>query len=321
MRDSTWPLQPIVDRCLGNGTDIVTAVSDNTFSSSLARARLFLRARVVTPALRSETLKTLLRALPHNRRFLADGKTTIVIVTWESLEYLAVAIEAIRRHSPEDVQIRVVDNGSTDGTRQWLKERQDVKSTRLPVNIHHGPAMDIGFLLSRTQFVVSMDVDAFPVSLRWMDEVIEPLRNGKLVSGVVTDREFVHPCFLAMEREVFVGDRHTFRGCAGDFTTAEAWDTGESISRRCKPAIHGIDATEHVGPHWVGTSWGDVAYHNMYAVRHFRNYGSEMHDPEAVLDWGITRRDAENAWDLSTRRYLKLGADDRARLTEISHRS
>ena len=299
-----------------NGLDRLQNMTPAGQRDVIRRAARPIRQRVVIPLVASRHIARLLRLLPHNRRFPDDGSATVVIVNWESLEYLAVAVEAIRRYSPDDLQILVVDNGSTDGSRKWLRRNEHVRSLLLPVNIHHGPAMDLGFSLSRTQYVISMDVDAFPLSIHWLHSVLEPLQRGCLVSGVVSQRNFVHPCLLAMERQVFVRGRHTFRSRRGDYTTSAAWDTGELITRRCEPAVHRISATSHIGPYWVGTSWEGVAYHNMYAVRHLRKYGAKMNSADATIDWGITRRDAERAWEIATRQYLGLDASSRERLTQ-----
>ncbi len=67
---------------------------------------------------------------PHNR--LPSGmplKTgnmgdhvSIVILTFNEIEYTKQCVESIRRHTPEPHEIIFVDNGSKDGTLQWLRE-------------------------------------------------------------------------------------------------------------------------------------------------------------------------------------------------------
>jgi hypothetical protein len=272
------------------------------------------RYRFVRPALSGAASRRVLEWRARRRGSPSDGLATVVIVNWESLRFLAVAVHALRRYSPVGTRIIVVDNHSSDGSRTWLRGRHDVESIFLPANIHHGPAMDIGFLCAQTEFVVSLDVDAFPISESWHDQVLSPLREGAMVSGVRGPRDYVHPCLLAMRRARFLERRHSFVSRAGDFTTVDAWDTGESISRRERPAVHQIEPTHHVGPGWVGTSWGSVAYHNFYAVRHLRAYGEASGD-DATLDWGITRSHAETAWEQATRKYLNLTSTDVGRMT------
>ena len=53
-----------------------------------------------------------------------DGPPTvsIVILTFNELEYTKKCVESIRRHTPEPHEIIFVDNGSKDGTVKWLKK-------------------------------------------------------------------------------------------------------------------------------------------------------------------------------------------------------
>jgi GT2 family glycosyltransferase/MoaA/NifB/PqqE/SkfB family radical SAM enzyme/Flp pilus assembly protein TadD/glycosyltransferase involved in cell wall biosynthesis len=48
--------------------------------------------------------------------------TSIVILTFNELDYSKNCVESIRRHTPEPHEIIFVDNGSKDGTIKWLRE-------------------------------------------------------------------------------------------------------------------------------------------------------------------------------------------------------
>ena len=88
----------------------------------------------------------------------------MIIATHDTLPYLQACVAAVRRHSPADVEFVVVDNASTDGTRRWAAGVPGVRVVRLPINISHGPALDVGvLLLCRTDIFLVLDVDAFPI--------------------------------------------------------------------------------------------------------------------------------------------------------------
>ena len=54
--------------------------------------------------------------------------TSIVILTYNQLEYTKLCIESIRKFTPKDkYELIVVDNNSTDETVKWLKEQSDIK--------------------------------------------------------------------------------------------------------------------------------------------------------------------------------------------------
>ena len=105
--------------------------------------------------------------------------------------------------------------------------------------------MDLAFLLARTEFVVALDVAAFPVAEDWLETLLGPLRNGKYVSGAQALRGYIHPCCLAMRTEYFARRRHTFTPHVGTWNPEhlgrDEWDTGESITRargpRARPAV------------------------------------------------------------------------------------
>lgn len=56
------------------------------------------------------------------------GKTSIVILTYNNLKESQLCLNSIRQYtSPDDYELIVVDNHSTDGTAEWLEEQKDIK--------------------------------------------------------------------------------------------------------------------------------------------------------------------------------------------------
>ncbi len=56
------------------------------------------------------------------------NKYSIVILTYNNLEYTKVCIDSIKKYnSNEDCEIIIVDNHSTDGTVEWIKEQEGIK--------------------------------------------------------------------------------------------------------------------------------------------------------------------------------------------------
>lgn len=57
----------------------------------------------------------------------AIPKTSIIILTYNNLQYNKLCIESIRKNTPKGAyEIIVVDNNSNDGTTEWLKEQKDL---------------------------------------------------------------------------------------------------------------------------------------------------------------------------------------------------
>lgn len=55
-------------------------------------------------------------------------KTTIIIPNYNGLSFMEPCFEALEAQTMKDFKILVVDNGSTDGSVEWLKERRSRRS-------------------------------------------------------------------------------------------------------------------------------------------------------------------------------------------------
>jgi glycosyltransferase involved in cell wall biosynthesis len=242
----------------------------------------------------------LLRARARRRaRALRPGAVTVVTVNWNSWDHLAVLIDVVTRRSPPTTEILVIDNGSVDESRARLREYPDVSTVMLPVNLGHELALDLGVLLCETEYVVALDVDAFPLHDRWLEELLTPLKAGAQISGARLNRQFVHPCCWAMRVARFVEQCHSFRSHYQPRAPGRdaSGDVGELMSEREAPHLHFFDPTSQRGPGDVGTVFGDLVYHNFYATR-FRATAQQ------TLDGAVAADDAERAWKEALRRYV-----------------
>jgi glycosyltransferase involved in cell wall biosynthesis len=230
---------------------------------------------------------------------LRPGAVTVVTVNWNCWTHLGVLIDVVRRQSPPETEIMVVDNGSRDKSREGLAGHPEVSAVLLPANVGHELALDLGVLLCDTEYVVTLDVDAFPLHARWLDELLAPLNSGAQVSGARLNREYVHPCCWAMRTARFVTQGHSFRSHyrPREHGRDASGDVGEELSAREAPHLHFFEVTSRRGPNDVGTVFGDLVYHNFYATR-FRATTSRL------LDGTVAAKDAEHAWDEALRRYL-----------------
>ena len=135
--------------------------------------------------------------------------TTVVTASWNTRPYLEVMLRAIAAQTP-DVPLVVVDNASTDGTVEWLRAHHpEVDVVALRRNVGHGLALDSGIHRARTEVVLCLDVDAFPVSPYWVDAAVRPLSEGATFSGGFVNG-YIHPSYCAIRRERFLRRGYTF---------------------------------------------------------------------------------------------------------------
>ena len=111
--------------------------------------------------------------LPENGGFVNIG-----MVTWNRLEFTKQAIEAVWRKTKHPHVLTVVDNGSNDGTREWLGEmhRQGIISNLilLPENVGVARASNIAWsAVPDAAFFLKLDSDMVALKPDWLERMVD----------------------------------------------------------------------------------------------------------------------------------------------------
>lgn len=75
------------------------------------------------------------------------------------LGYLRVALQA--NFEPNQSEIIVIDNASTDGSISWLKKQKDLKISLLTENIGFGRANNIGLQIAQGKYILFLNTDVY----------------------------------------------------------------------------------------------------------------------------------------------------------------
>jgi GT2 family glycosyltransferase len=111
-------------------------------------------------------------------------KTSIVILTYNKLEYTVQCIESIRRFTtPGTYEIIVVDNHSTDGTVQWLKQQQDITAIFNVENLGFPKGCNQGIEIARGDNILLLNNDTV-VTHRWLDNLVQALYSDDKIGAV-----------------------------------------------------------------------------------------------------------------------------------------
>lgn len=242
----------------------------------VSRAKFWATRAVGSTAARSARL-----AARHRHRELEPGRFTVITVNWNTAEFVRDLLRAVELFSPE-ADVVVVDNASSDDSRAVIRAA-GVRALLLPVNLGHGPALDLGASLVRTEYFATLDVDAFPVRRDWLDVLRSELDRGNVVVGGHMHRGFAHPSMLAMRTRDFLDRHHTFvrsHWRSGTFVHGESWDVAERISMRERGRVGLIQPSEVRGPGVIGTVYGGIVYHNWFSAQ-----GPEAQRTEARAAW------------------------------------
>lgn len=110
--------------------------------------------------------------------------TSIIILTYNKLEYTKLCIESIRKFTPEGrYEIIVVDNNSSDGTVSWLKEQDDITSIYNDSNVGFPAGCNQGINLAKGESILLLNNDVI-VTPDWLNILDKALYSNEEI-GVV----------------------------------------------------------------------------------------------------------------------------------------
>ncbi|MGO0121833.1 glycosyltransferase [Desulfothermobacter acidiphilus] len=103
-----------------------------------------------------------------------EPEVSIVIVNWNGLAYLERCLNNIRANSGDRIsyEVIVVDNGSTDGSREFLQKLSWVRLLLLERNLGFGPAANLGAEMARGRYLVFLNNDTEPQP-GWLEALLE----------------------------------------------------------------------------------------------------------------------------------------------------
>ncbi len=103
-------------------------------------------------------------------------KTSIIILTHNKLEYTKQCIESIRRYTKQgSYEIVVVDNHSTDGTVEWLRQQYDIQTIFNNHNLGFPKGYNQGIEIATEDNILLLNNDTV-VTQNWLD-IIFRIRN------------------------------------------------------------------------------------------------------------------------------------------------
>ena len=109
-------------------------------------------------------------------------KTTIIIPNYNGLSFMEPCFEALEKQTTKDFKILVVDNGSTDGSVEWLKEH-DIPAIFLDSNTGFSGAVNRGIRAASTPYVILLNNDTEP-DCHYIGEMIKAIERSPKIFSV-----------------------------------------------------------------------------------------------------------------------------------------
>lgn len=117
-------------------------------------------------------------------------KTSIIIVCFDQLEFTQQCIESVQAFTPEEHEVIFVDNGSTDGTHEWILEQlqknPNYTGIRNERNMGFPIACNQGIRAATGDYIVLLNNDAV-VSKEWLRGLIDCAESSPDI-GIVGPR-------------------------------------------------------------------------------------------------------------------------------------
>lgn len=107
---------------------------------------------------------------------------TVVIPNYNGLRFMEPCMAALEKQNCKDFEILVVDNGSSDGSVEWLKTHQ-YPTIFLEENTGFSGAVNVGIKASKTPFVLLLNNDT-EVEPDFIGEMIKAIRRSDKIFAV-----------------------------------------------------------------------------------------------------------------------------------------
>lgn len=127
---------------------------------------------------------------------------SVIVVTWNAVDLTLRCLESLRAQQTDglDVELVVVDNGSTDATVATLRDLPDVRLVALPTNTGFAGGVNAGVRTSTGSVVVLLNNDAV-ARPDFLVTLVEPLRPDAAAGaerlGATTGRVLLSGSFAA----------------------------------------------------------------------------------------------------------------------------
>ena len=111
--------------------------------------------------------------------------TSIIIVTYNHLDYTKDCIESIKKYSQKGTyEIIVIDNSSTDGTKEWLKEQSNLKIILNDENLGFPKACNQGIAIAEKENDILLLNNDTIVTKNWLDNLKICLNSNPKIGAV-----------------------------------------------------------------------------------------------------------------------------------------
>ena len=162
-------------------------------------------------------------------------KVTIVIPNYNGKHFMEPCLASLERQTCHDFKILVVDNASTDGSLEYMKENYpDIEVIALDKNYGFSKAVNVGIRHSRTPYVILLNNDT-TVDPHYVEEMVGAIERSPRIFSVSSKMiQMYHPDLIDS-----AGDLYTVIGwgiCRGTGRPVTNYTKADEIFTACAGA-------------------------------------------------------------------------------------
>ena len=163
---------------------------------------------------------------------------SIIIRAYNEEKHIRRLLQGIAEQTLTDVQVILVDSGSTDGTIEATKHYPVEVVTILPENFTFGRSLNLGFAAARSDLVVMASAHVYPVYPDWLEQILAPFNNPKVGLSYGKQRGADHSHFS--EQQIF---KHWYPESSDPHQAHPFCNNANAAIRRTLWELHPYDET------------------------------------------------------------------------------
>ncbi|MDR6816447.1 rhamnosyltransferase [Neorhizobium sp. 2083] len=164
---------------------------------------------------------------------MAKHRCAVIVPTKNAMPSISRVLEKVlNQNTPWSYDVIVIDSGSGDGTREYLRQQPRVRLIEIePKNFGHGRTRNLAIEAADTEFVALLTHDAEPIDDKWLLTLVSTAEQDERIAGVF-GRHLAYPLsspfikndidrhFDSFLKYPLVVDRHTD---SARYATDESW--------------------------------------------------------------------------------------------------
>ena len=164
--------------------EINNILSNNIDLNKLIGEGYYIYSNFFTKGIFDENVKNIINNLNNKEKIITSDLVSVVIPTYNGLNDIKTLISSLQKQKNVNLEIVVVDSGSTDGTVEYLREN-NVELITIPNNqFSHSGARNLGASKASGKYLLFMTQDANITNEEFVCEFLQPILKGEAVACI-----------------------------------------------------------------------------------------------------------------------------------------